>query len=82
MNNKYEKILSIIDSSINEVNKQQPPEYKLKAEKCEFLISEKKFNTVRYPLIHCTVAALMMLCALLFDIYNFCFIFNPLSTCF
>ena len=41
MNNKYKKILDIIYSSIIEVNKQQPPEYTIRAHKDEFLISEE-----------------------------------------
>lgn len=41
MTSKYNKILDIIYSAIEEVNRQQPPEYTLKKEKDEFLISDK-----------------------------------------
>lgn len=41
MISKYSKMLNIIYTAIDEVNKQQPPEYVLKKEKDEFLISEE-----------------------------------------
>ena len=41
MSSKYNKILDIIYSAIEEVNRQQPPEYTLKKGKEEFLISDK-----------------------------------------
>jgi len=41
MSDKYNYFLNLIFSSVKDLNKQQPPEFKLKTKKNELLISDK-----------------------------------------